>query len=396
MDIYEKIESLSQDIFNKLVLARRHIHKNPELGMETFKTADFIENYLSDCNITARRMVNSSAVTALIKGHGEGRTIALRADIDALRIKEENDIEYKSQNSGLMHACGHDFHTVCLLGAAEILNSIREDFKGSVKLIFQPAEETISGALEMLKEGIFEDPAVDACAGLHIWPQIPQGQIGIVKGACFSTINNFIITVKGKGGHGAIPYLTKDPITAGVNIVNSLNSIISRQINSFMPAVLSVCSFNSGNSVNIIPDEAVIKGTIRTFNKELRIMIENRVTDICKGISKAMGVDVLTEFVFDAPPVINDDVLTEMFISSARKMLGNDNVLTDIDPSMVSEDFSYFSELVPSVYYFLGGRNEEKGYVNSLHSPHFNADEECIKVGSKIFAGFAVDYLNNK
>lgn len=396
MDLYKRIEVMSQDIRLKLIAARRHFHKYPEVGLETRKTADFIGEYLTKLGIEYEKLVDSSAVSALIKGRNPGKTIALRADMDALRVHEENDVPYKSLNPGLMHACGHDFHMASLLGAAEILNDLKNEFSGNVRLIFQPAEETISGALAMLEEGIFENPSVDAAVGLHIWPQIPSGKIGVVKGACFSAVNNFIITIKGKGGHGALPHLAKNPLTAGANIINGLNSIVAGQIDAFSPAILTVCSFNGGSSLNIIPNEAVIKGTIRAFQLEEREDMERRVTDVCGGMAKAWGISVTCEFVHDAPPVINDGSLTPMFTNTAETILGKANVLTLISPSMVSEDFSYFSQLVPSVYFFLGGRNEDMGYVNSLHSPRFNADEESIPVGACLFAAFAIDYLTKK
>jgi len=404
----DNIEFAVKNIYEKLIETRKELHKYPELGLETFKTADFITNYLTNLGIESHKVLSGAGVVGIIRGQysneptdgytgkrnsDEVKTIALRADIDALPINEENSFGYKSCIPGAMHACGHDFHTVCLLGAAEILYTMKGYFKGNIKLLFQPAEETIAGAPGMIKEGVLENPSVDACFAAHVWPSIPVGKIGIVHGPSFSGINNFIITVKGKGGHGAMPHETIDPITVGCNIVTTLQTLISRRVNTFEPAVLSVCSFNAGTSVNITPDTAVLKGTLRTFDLSLRKKLEELICEISQGIAKSMGAELNIKFIYEAPPVINENNITDLFIDSACKIIGKENIITDIKPAMVSEDFAFFSQIVPSTYYYLGCRNEEKGITYPLHNAKFKGDEECIRIGASLFAQFAIDFL---
>jgi len=419
-EVDKKIKNLASDIYDKLVAVRRQLHKYPELGFDTYKTADFIANYLVNMGIEAYKVMSGAGVVGLIHGthsldefsnscdagiteknlistsdkFGKVKTIALRADIDALPVNEENTFDYKSRVPGVMHACGHDFHIACLLGAAEILNNLRHYFKGNVKLLFQPGEESVSGAPKMINEGVLENPDVDACIAAHVWPDIPCGKIGIVHGPSFATLNHFIISVHGKGGHGALPHQTIDPIIIGCNIVNSLQTIVSRKVNAFDPAVISVCSFNAGTSVNIIPDTAVLKGTIRTFDISLRKQLEKLICEISQGIAKSMGAEAFVEFIYEAPPVINDSKITDLFIDSASKLISKDDIITNIRPAMVSEDFAFFAERVPSTYFYLGCRNEEKDAVYPLHNSKFKADEECIKIGASLFAKFVIDFLH--
>ncbi|NSW91843.1 MAG: amidohydrolase [Firmicutes bacterium] len=405
--ISEKIKNTSEEIFEKLVAVRRRIHKYPELGLDTYKTSEYITDYLQQLGIEVTQIASKAGVVGLIRGekrvenlgksigksNNTEKTIALRADIDALPINEENKCDYKSDIPGVMHACGHDFHVSCLIGAAEILSRFKDKFTGNVKLLFQPGEENIGGASVMIKEGVLNNPDVDVCAALHAWPDIPAGKIAVKTGPVFSAIRNFKVTIIGKGGHGAVPQGTTDPIIIGCNIVNALQTIVSRRVDPFDPAVVSVCSFNAGTSVNVIPDTAVIGGTIRAFDANLKAYIEKTLCDISEGIAKAMGAEVQINFIDHSPPVINDAELTKLFISSASKIVGKDNVIIADRPSMVSEDFALFSEKVPSVYFWIGCRNEEKGIINPLHSPIFQGDEECIKIGAAVFAQFALDYL---
>ncbi|HHY23444.1 MAG TPA: amidohydrolase [Clostridiaceae bacterium] len=397
-----EIKKISEEIHEKLIKVRRRFHKHPELGMDTYKTAEYIMNYLKQLNIEVTHIANRSGVIGLIRGKKQidpdnneiEKTIALRADIDALSVFEENQCNYKSEIPGVMHACGHDFHTTCLLGAAETLNRLKDSFSGNIKLLFQPGEESLGGAATMLEEGALNNPDVSVCAALHAWPDIPVGKVAVKYGAAFSAIENFKITVTGKGGHGAVPHKTVDPIVIGCNIVNALQTIVSREVDSFEPAIVSICSFNAGTSVNIIPDISVIGGTIRTFDTNLKKFIEKTIFNISEGIAKAMGAGIQIEFTNDSPPVINDEKITKLFISSASRMIGEDNVIISDRPSMVSEDFALIAEKVPSVYFWLGCRNEEKGIINPLHSSKFQGDEDCIKVGTAVFAQFALDYLN--
>ena len=423
IELHNKIKSIGDQIYSKLTAARKELHKYPELGLETYKTADFISNYLKNLGIETYKVLSGAGVVGLIHGtysvdassYGNScdlgtlennatnstdkskkvKIIGLRADIDALPVKEENTFEYKSCVPGVMHACGHDFHMAVLLGAAEILNSLKHYFKGTVKLLFQPGEEAGSGAPSMINEGVLENPDVDACLAAHVWPDIPVGKIGIVNGPSFAALSHFVITIRGKSGHGALPHQTIDPIVIGCNIVNTLQTIISRKVNAFDPAVVSVCSFNAGTYLNIIPDTAVLKGTIRTFDISLRKQIEKQIQEISEGIANSMGARAQVEFIYKAPPVINDNNVTDLFIDSAAQIIGRDNIITNINPAMVSEDFAFFAEKVPSTYYYLGCRNEEKDAIYPLHNSKFKADEECIKIGASLFAKFAIDFLHS-
>ncbi|HOJ09255.1 MAG TPA: M20 family metallopeptidase [Clostridiales bacterium] len=393
MAIHDEVKKIADDIYAKLIDIRRGIHKFPELGLKTYRTAELITGHLTGLGVEVTKAADGSGVVGLIRGKAGSKTVALRADIDALPVNEENSFEYRSCISGAMHACGHDFHTACLLGASEILYRLKDKINGNIKLLFQPGEEGLDGALAMIEEDVLENPHVNACIAAHVWPYVPVGKIAVIYGPSFSAINNFIITITGKGGHGAMPHDTVDPIIAGCNIINALQTIKSRRIDSFEPATVSICSFNAGTSVNIIPDTAVIGGTLRTFNLDLRKKIETMICEISKGIAEPMGAKVSVQFMNEAPPVMNDREITELFINSASKIAGKENIITDIRPAMVSEDFAFFSEKVPSTYFWLGCRNEEKGMIHPLHSSNFQGDEECIKIGAAAFAQFAIDYL---
>lgn len=378
--INKKADNLQQD----LIKWRRLIHKNPELGFKEKDTSDFIAAKLEEFGIEYKRMCGTGIV-GLIKGDKKGKTLAIRADIDSLAITEKNDVKFKSQNEGVMHACGHDGHTSILLGAAKVLSEMKKEIKGNVKLIFQPAEEGPGGAKPMIKEGVLTNPEVDYIIGLHINPDIKSGKVGIKKGKMLAAPDYFKIKVNGKGSHGARPEDGIDPITIGSQIVVALQQIKSREVEALKPLVISCGSFHSGDAFNAIPEKAVIKGTVRSFDNELRTKIKRRIHEIIENITNAYKADYDYEYNFEYPPGYNDPDLTDVMGGVIKDKLGEENLYEIPKPSMGGDDFAYFSQKVPGTYMRLGTKNEEKGIVNTLHSPYFNLDEEILRQGVKLF-----------
>jgi len=393
MIMTEEINGLVKEIYPELVKIRRKIHQYPEIAFNEKKTAQLVFDYLSGMGIEAKAGVAKTGVKGLIGGNGKDRTVALRADMDALPVAEENECEYKSTISGMMHACGHDVHVTCLLGAAHILQRLKDKLNGNVTLIFQPAEEGVGGALPMINEGVLDNPRVNACAALHVWPDVPAGQVGIHYGTILSSRDSFKIIVRGKGGHGAMPHLAIDPITTGAQIVCALQTLVRRKIDALNPLIVSICSFQAGNADNIIPDTAILEGTVRTVDSETKEKIPAIMKEIITGIASSSGAEC--ELIFDEgfPATVNDDKVTDIMADSAMKTVGKDNVIKSSRTIMVSEDFSYFAQMVPCTYIRLGCGNSGKGLAYPLHSPKFNVDEECIKTGAAVLAQFAVDYL---
>ena len=337
--------------------------------------------------------IAKTGVIGLIRGKQPGITVAIRADMDALPVLEENKCTYKSEVPGKMHACGHDAHIACVLGAAEIINSMRDKLSGNVKLIFQPAEEMLGGAALMIKEGVLETPDVDVCIGAHVWPDVPSGKILVNYGSVFAAMDRFEIVIKGKGGHGAMPHMAIDPIVTGCQVVSAIQTIISRRVSPLDAAVISVCSFHSGSSNNVIPDRAIIKGSIRTLDMETREKIPEMMHQIIDGVTKSMGAEYELNMEKLVPVVLNDRNVTDVFVKAAAQIMGDSNIIVCNEPSMVSEDFSYFTQRVPSTYFRLGCGNSGKGSVHTLHSSEFDIDEGCILTGMEVFTQFAVDYL---
>ncbi len=378
---------------DKLVKWRRLIHKNPELGFSEKDTSNFIAAKLEEFGIEYERICETGIV-GLIKGEKKGKTLAIRADIDGLAVTEKNDVDYKSQNQGVMHACGHDGHTSILLGTAQILSEMKKDIKGNVKLIFQPAEEGPGGAKPMMEKGVLENPEVDYIIGLHINPDIKSGKVGIKKGRMLAAPDYFEIKIKGEGSHGARPEDGIDPITIGSQIVMALQQIKSREIEALKPLVISCGSFHSGNAFNAIPEEAVIKGTVRSFDNELRKKVKKRIHKIIENITNAYQADYDYEYSFEYPPGYNDPELTGFMGEVIKEKLGEENLYEIPKPSMGGDDFAYYSQKVPGTYMRLGTKNKEKGIVNSLHTSYFNLDEKILKEGVKLFVHGANRILN--
>lgn len=394
------ISAIADDIEQKVIKARRYLHTNPELSFQEKNTMDYICGYLNDLNLSYVSGIAGTGVAVTIKGEKKdasgrlSKTLLIRADMDALPISEVSDKSYASQNSGIMHACGHDAHTAILLGVCEILNRLKTEFSGCVKLVFQPGEETSGGAEPMISEGILRNPDVDACVALHVDPDLESGTIRVKSGSLYASPDDFKITVIGRGGHGAEPHNCVDPIAVSANVISALMTLVSREINPFDEAVVTIGSIHAGSASNIIPDKVEMTGTARSLTNEVRQYLKQRIGELADGICRAHGAVCEYEFTELFPPLINDDKLAKKLYNSACRSIGADNCIFGGAATMAGEDFSYFSQRVPSVLFKLGCRNERMGIVNPIHHQSFDIDESCLKCGMKVFTGFVLDFLN--
>jgi amidohydrolase len=335
-----------------------------------------------------------TGVVGLIKGKGPGKTVMLRADMDALPIQEDTDLEFKSKINNRMHACGHDGHVAGLLGAAMILNDLRSQFNGNVKLVFQPAEEvTNGGAAQMIKEGVLDNPKVDAVFGCHLWGEVKEGMVHLCPGPMMAASLDFKFTIIGRGGHGALPHLAVDPIMMGAQAINFMQSIISRRTDPMETAVLSIGSIHGGEVENIIPEQMEAKGMVRTFNEQLSEDIKGQIENILRAVTQSQKAKYKFEFKQSSPSVINDPKLTELAAQSFAKILGKDHVNAMCKPTMASEDFAFYSQKVPSVFAFVGIAKDESDPV-SHHHPRFQWDDKNIQVLSEGLAQIAMDFLD--
>lgn len=382
-------------IKEELIAIRRDLHEHPEIGFQEFRTSGVIKDFLKKEGIPYIE-VAKTGVCGTIKGTKEGdsnRTIALRGDIDGLPITDMKTCEYKSQENGRMHACGHDAHTTILLGVAKLLNKYKDQFSGNVKLFFEPAEETTGGAPHMIKEGVLDNPKVDCVIGLHVDEETKCGTIKIKKGVVNAASNPFTIKITGQGGHGASPHTTVDPVVIASHIVLALQTVVSREIAPVNPAVITVGTLHAGTAQNIIPGEATLSGMIRTMTKEDREFAINRLNEIVKGIAEMSRAkaEVIVEESY--PCLYNDDEFVDLIIDSASDILGKENVLEQKKPKMGVESFAYFAMEKPAAFYFLGTGNKEKNTTEPAHSSLFNIDEDALEVGVSIQASAAFKYL---
>lgn len=389
--ISEKVKSLSEKYFEDILAIRRHIHAHPELSFQEHNTARFIEEKLSAFGIAGVQRIGKTGITFCLHGKERGKTIALRADIDALPIQEANDIPYKSIHDGVMHACGHDVHTASLLGAARILNQLKDEFKGTIKFIFQPGEEkSPGGASILIKEGILKNPAPSTILGQHVMPLIPEGKVGFRKGKYMASADEIYLTVKGKGGHAAMPEYFVDPIAIASQIIVSLQQVVSRMANPKIPSVLSFGKISGGIVNNVIPDEVKIDGTFRTFDEEWRKKALDRIKEMATAIASAMGGSCEVEFAPGYPFLKNDEAYTDRNIEAAKYYLGEENVVA-LDLWMAAEDFAFYSHEIPGCFYRLGTRNESEGIISGVHTPTFNIDEKALKTGMGLMAYLAIN-----
>ncbi len=389
-----KIKELAAEYKAELIAIRRHLHQHPELSKQEKETAAFISSELTKLDIPHKTNVGGYGIVGEIKGRNpEKKLIALRADMDALPIFEANELPYKSLNEGVMHACGHDVHMAGLLGAARILKKLEKEWEGSVRLIFQPSEEEYpGGASLMIKDGVLENPKPAAIFGQHVYPEMPAGKVGMKAGKYMASTDEFYITVKGKGGHGALPEQVIDPIVIAAQIVIGLQQIVSRKAFPGMPTVLTIGKLEAKGRTNIIPSEAKMEGIIRTFNEDWRAEIKKQITQIAKGIAQAMGAEADVFIDQGYPFVVNDDALTDRAFKAAADFLGEEQV-EELEFRMTAEDFAYYSQQVPGCFYRLGTRNDQLGMNSPLHSDTFNADEDSLETGPAVMAWLAINEL---
>lgn len=382
----EKIKTLALQYQQEFIKVRHHLHAHPELSYQEFETSKYIQQKLTEFNIPFQ-IKATTGVVGLIKGNNpDSRVIALRADMDALPIKEENEVEYKSVNEGLMHACGHDVHTTCLLGASKILNELKNHWEGTIKLLFQPGEErNPGGASYMIRDGALENPKPQGIFGMHVHPGLPLGKFSFRKGRVMASADEIFITIRSKGGHAAAPHLTADTILIASHLIVSLQQIISRNNNPTSPSVLSICSIEGGHTTNVIPSEVKLKGTFRAMNEEWRKKAHELIKKQTEGLVTAMGAeaDVLIDVGY--PFVDNDPLFTEVGWRLAEDYWGKENV-QETELRMGAEDFGYYTHVIPGCFYRLGVGNEEKGIVHNVHTPKFNIDEDAITNGIQMMA----------
>lgn len=399
MSINSEISEQINRIEAELKENRRYIHMHPELSFREYNTSSFIQKKLDEMGIKYVSGIAENGICAYIYGNKNiesesMKSILIRADMDALPIDEVSDKPYKSQNKNVMHACGHDAHVAVLLGVCKVLNNFKDKFGGVVKAVFQPGEETSGGALPMIEEGVLENPHTDVCVALHCDSDLDCGTIRVKPGSLYASPDDFRITVKGKGGHGAEPHNCIDPIMISASIIQALNNLISRETDPFDNAVISVGSIHGGSATNIIPDSVEIQGTARSLTNEVRGFLKKRIGETAEGICKTFGAECEYEYTELFPPLINDEKLAEDVYNSACRSLGKDKCVWGGAPTMAGEDFSYFSQNRPSVLFKLGCRNKSLGIVSPIHHSSFDIDENCLKTGVKVFVGFVLDYLN--
>lgn len=362
---------------------RRDFHMHPELAYQETRTAGIVAEKLKSWGIEVTEQIGKTGVVGVIRGTGDGPSMGLRADMDALPIEEANDTPWKSQNQGVMHACGHDGHTTMLLGAAKYLAETR-NFAGTVNVIFQPAEEGFAGAQAMIDDGLFETFPCDQVYGLHNWPQMPAGSVAAVKGPIMAAADKFDVTVTGKGAHGAMPQHGVDPIVVGGQIVSALQSLVSRSTDPIDTAVLSITMFHAGAAYNVIPDTATFGGTVRTFNPKVQDMIEAGMQRIASGVAEAMGATATVDYRRGYPATVNHDRETDLAAGVAGAIVGPENVRTDVDPTMGAEDFAFMLNRKPGCYLWLGqggGRSDA-----NVHHPEYDFNDDVLPVGASVLA----------
>jgi amidohydrolase len=389
-NVKETIKQLAASYANEFIGIRHYLHANPELSFAEFETSRFIQDKLKDWGIEYTIMAKTGVI-GIIRGKDPGaKIIALRADMDALPIQELNNVDYRSVNDGVMHACGHDVHTTCLLGAAKILNELKDQWNGTIKLIFQPGEEkNPGGASILIKEGVLENPAPEAILALHVNPALPVGKLSFRSGMVMASADEIYITVKGKGGHAAAPHLTADTILTAAQMVVNLQQVVSRLDNPLNPSVLSITSIQGGNATNVIPSEVKLMGTFRAMNEEWRFQAHELIRNICKNTAAITGAHADVHIDVGYPFVINNEELTEKVKRSAMEFAGAENV-EETEMRMGAEDFAFYSHKVPACFFRLGVGNPEKNISSGVHTPTFNIDERAIENGIGIMTWLAV------
>lgn len=395
MNTKKKIKELAHSLSPELIDIRRHLHSVPELSYGEKNTADYLSSRLELWKIPHQKNIGGYGVVGLIEGSNPGKkVIALRADMDALPITEGNQVEYKSQTAGVMHACGHDVHIACLLGAARILNDMKDQFEGTVKLIFQPAEEKApGGALKMIEEGVLVNPVVDSIFGQHVFPELEAGKVGFKNGKYMASSDEINLFIRGKGGHAAMPEKIDDTVLATAHILTALQRIVSRAADPRTPSVLTFGQIiTKGGAMNVIPDEVSVHGTFRTYDEDWRRRAHRLISETARNTAMAFGCKCETVIDKGYPFLVNDDALTNQAKNAASEFLGKENVV-ELEPRMTAEDFARYSQLIPACFYRLGTGNKEKGITSNLHTPTFDVDESSIETGAGLMAWLALKQL---
>ncbi len=384
--ILQTIKKLASNYANEFIEIRHHLHAHPELSYQEFKTSEFIQEKLHEYGIPFE-VKATTGVVGVIKGNNENaKTVALRADMDALPIEEKNNVPYSSKIKGVMHACGHDVHTTCLLGAAKILSETKNEWEGTVKLIFQPGEEKNPGGASLLiKEGVLENPAPQCIFGLHVNPQLETGCLSFRSGKVMASADEIYITIKGKGGHAASPHLTVDTILIASHLVVSLQQVISRNNDPFSPSVLSITSFQGGFTTNVIPTEVKLMGTFRAMDEVWRYKAHDLIRRQTKELTAAMGAEADVHIDIGYPSVYNHEILNDYAMGIAVEYMGEENV-GETEIRMGAEDFGFYSQKIPGCFFRLGTANKEKGITSGVHTPTFDIDERAIEIGIGIMA----------
>ncbi len=391
----EKIKSLSEKYFSETQTYRHHIHSNPELSFQEFETSAYIQAQLKAMDIPFEIKAETGIVAHVLGKNPSKKVVALRADIDALPIQETNEVPYKSKNAGVMHACGHDVHTSSLLTAIKILNETKGDWEGTVKALFQPAEEKLpGGASIMIKEGALENPNASSIIGQHVMPLIEAGKVGFRSGKYMASTDELYIKVIGKGGHGAMPQFNIDPVLIASHMIVALQQVVSRNADPKTPSVLSFGKVIANGATNVIPNEVYIEGTFRTLDEAWRAKAHEHIRTIATGLVESMGGKLELEIRKGYPFLINDEHVTAKAKAAAENYLGKENVL-NLDIWMAAEDFAYYSQIMPASFYRLGTGNKAKGITASVHTPNFNIDEEALKIAPGLMAWIAINELGN-
>lgn len=393
-EIKEKIKNCSQAFLPEIIGIRRYLHANPELSFQEYKTSDYIASLLSKMNIPFTQGIAKTGIVAVIEGvNKNSKIIALRADMDALPIQETNKTDYRSCTDGVMHACGHDVHIACLLGAAKILQELKNEFEGTIKLFFQPSEESFpGGALAMINDGVLENPHVEHVFGQHVLPTLEAGKVGMKSGKYMASTDEIYLKIIGIGGHAATPDLYVNPISIAAEIILELSKAFEEKKPAQFPSVLAFGRITGNGHTNIIPDEVNIEGTMRTFDEEWRAKAHELINILTQNIAKKNNGKCITNIVKGYPFLVNDDALTGKVKRLAIDYLENENV-EDLEMRMTAEDFAYFSQKVPSCFYRLGSRNESKGITSNLHTSTFDVDENCLINGMGLMAWIALNNL---
>jgi amidohydrolase len=390
IDFKGEIASLKDE----MIQMRRDFHRKPEPGFREVETSKVVAKRLEEYGLEVKRGIAKTGVVGLLRGRRKGKTILIRADMDALTVKEQTGLEFASENEGVMHACGHDGHMTIALTTARILSRHRDALKGNLKFVFQPAEEWPGGAKLMIEEGVMEDPKVDAAIGLHLWNYLPIGKVGVRSGPIMASMDSMRIKIKGKGGHGAIPHDTVDSIVVSSHVVTALQTIASREIVPIAPCVVTIGTIKGGYGFNIIADFVEMEGTVRALDVDLQKTLPGRIERIIKGVTSAMRADYDFEYTFHHPVTINDETMVGLVEEVSIAAVGQENVVV-FERTMGGEDMTFFLREVPGCYFFLGSSNKEKGLDQPHHSPQFNFDEDAMPIGVEIFARAVMKYLES-